>query len=169
MIASPLVIQFAGYSNSGKTTLITHVIRFLSEQGLRVAVIKHDGGHDVQIDQAGKDTWRYHQSGAPLIAIQSNSQTAWFDYSPVGLEEIIERITAGQPDIILIEGYKREAYPKFVLIRKEEDRELIQSTTNQIALVSWFPLEHPSLPVFGIDDHVQISQLIYRLYQQNAS
>lgn len=165
MRTSPLIVQFAGYSNSGKTTLLTRVIRYLSDQGLRVAVIKHDGGHDVQIDQEGKDTWKFHQAGAPLVAIQSKTQTAWFEYTPIHLDEIIERMKAGQPDLILIEGFKREAYPKLVVIRSEEDRELVHELTNPIALVSWSPLSHPTLPVFSIDDHLAISQFLLQRYQ----
>ena len=169
MRTSPMVVQFAGYSNSGKTTLMTHVIRYLSDQGLRVAVIKHDGGHDVQIDQEGKDTWRFHEAGAPLVAIQSKTQTAWFDYSPIQLEEIIQRMTTGFPDLILIEGFKWEAYPKLVVIRSEEDQELINQVKNPIALVSWLSLKHPALPVFSINDHLSISQFLYRYYQDARS
>ncbi|MGD8190980.1 molybdopterin-guanine dinucleotide biosynthesis protein B [Brevibacillus ginsengisoli] len=169
MTKSPMVVQFAGYSNSGKTTLLTQVIRYLSDQGLRVAVIKHDGGHDVQIDQEGKDTWRFHQAGSPLVAIQSKMQTAWFDYSPISLAEIIERMAAGQPDLILIEGFKREAYPKLVLIRTEEDRELMDKLENPMAIVSWLSVDHPTLPVFSINDHVSICQFLYKRFQEIRS
>ena len=37
------VVAFAGYSGSGKTTVIAALIPHLRRRGLRVAVVKHDG------------------------------------------------------------------------------------------------------------------------------
>lgn len=51
----PAVCQFFGYKNSGKTTLICHLIPLLQQNGFTVAVIKHDA-HGFEIDQPGTDT-----------------------------------------------------------------------------------------------------------------
>lgn len=161
----PFIMQISGYSNSGKTTLLTHIIRRLSSEGLRVAVIKHDGGHDFELDQTGKDTWQFKEAGAPLVAIQSKTKTAWLDYSPVELPEIINRISTGNPDIIFIEGFKYADYPKIVLIRREEDKELLHKLTQIIAVASWLPMEDNSRPVFSIHDHEKISELIIDRYR----
>lgn len=160
-----MVVQFAGYSNSGKTTLLTHLISSFTQRGLRVAVIKHDGGHDFEMDQEEKDTWRFREAGAPLIAIQSKTKSAWLDYSSVSLSEMIVRMKAASPDVIFIEGYKREALPKLILIKREEDKELLEQLENPIAIVSWIPLEHPSLPVFSIHDLQAVSQFILERFQ----
>lgn len=164
----PLILQISGYSNSGKTTLLTHIIRKLASDGLRVAVIKHDGGHDFEVDQKGKDTWQFKEAGAPLVAIQSRTKTAWFDYSPVELPDLIERIATGNPDIILIEGFKFAQYPKVVLIRREEDKQLLDDLSNIIAIASWIPIEHETHPVYTINDHEKISELIFSRYQQQT-
>lgn len=148
----PPILQISGYSNSGKTTLLTQIIAYFSAKGMRVAVIKHDGGHEISLDQEGKDTWRYHAAGAPLVAIQSKTQAAWFEYTPVGLGDMINRLALGRPDLILIEGYKSETYPKLLLIRREADKELLGELTDILAVVSWVPLHHDTLPVFSIDD-----------------
>ena len=47
------ILGFAAYSGTGKTTLIEQLVRSLKAQGLRIAVIKHDG-HDFEIDREGK-------------------------------------------------------------------------------------------------------------------
>lgn len=55
------VVQICGYKNSGKTTLIAALLPLLKEQGLRVAVIKHDS-HGFDIDHKGTDTFRFREA-----------------------------------------------------------------------------------------------------------
>ena len=43
------VIGFSAYSGTGKTTVMERVIRVLTQKGLRVGVVMHDG-HDFDID-----------------------------------------------------------------------------------------------------------------------
>jgi molybdopterin-guanine dinucleotide biosynthesis protein B len=66
----PFIFAVSGVKNSGKTTLITRILPLLARQGLRVAVIKHDG-HDFAADVPGTDTWRQQQAGAYGTAIFS--------------------------------------------------------------------------------------------------
>ncbi|MDO4556353.1 MAG: molybdopterin-guanine dinucleotide biosynthesis protein B, partial [Lachnospiraceae bacterium] len=56
----PFVFAVSGYKNSGKTTLLTHLIEELTERGYKVAVIKHDG-HDFESDVPGTDSWRHQK------------------------------------------------------------------------------------------------------------
>ena len=44
-----VVVAVSGVKNSGKTTLITRLLPFLTGYGLRVATIKHDG-HEFEGD-----------------------------------------------------------------------------------------------------------------------
>ena len=64
------VIGFSAYSGTGKTTLMEQVIRLLTENGVRVAVIKHDV-HGFEIDRPGKDSYRHAQAGAHTVVITS--------------------------------------------------------------------------------------------------
>ncbi|OGO19675.1 MAG: molybdopterin-guanine dinucleotide biosynthesis protein B, partial [Chloroflexi bacterium RBG_16_50_9] len=64
------VVAFAGKSGVGKTTLLEKVVRELKIRGLRVAVIKHSH-HDIEIDQPGKDSWRFARAGSDVVAISS--------------------------------------------------------------------------------------------------
>ncbi|NLC89422.1 MAG: molybdopterin-guanine dinucleotide biosynthesis protein B [Clostridiaceae bacterium] len=43
------ILSFAGFSDSGKTTLIEKLIKSLCRKGCQTAVIKHDS-HDFEID-----------------------------------------------------------------------------------------------------------------------
>ncbi|PLX88738.1 MAG: bifunctional molybdenum cofactor guanylyltransferase MobA/molybdopterin-guanine dinucleotide biosynthesis adaptor protein MobB, partial [Desulfuromonas sp.] len=50
-------ISFIARSGTGKTTLLTAVIRDLKQRGYRVGTIKHDA-HHFDIDHPGKDSYR---------------------------------------------------------------------------------------------------------------
>jgi molybdopterin-guanine dinucleotide biosynthesis adapter protein len=158
--SQPMVMQLVGYSNSGKTTLLTKLIPLLEQAGLRVGVIKHDGGHDFEIDQAGKDTWRYREAGATLVAITSQTKTAIIEQRPLPLPSLVERMGAAGADLVLVEGFKREDYPKLLLIRKPEDQELVTTLTKVMGIVCWQDERYAELPHFSIDDAGAIAHFL---------
>jgi molybdopterin-guanine dinucleotide biosynthesis protein B len=59
------LISIVGHSGCGKTTLMVTLIRELSQQGLRVATIKH-AHRKVELDTPGKDSYRHKEAGAAL-------------------------------------------------------------------------------------------------------
>ena len=64
----PVVVAVSGVKNAGKTTLIQALLPQLTEAGLTVAVIKHDG-HQFDPDPPGTDTGRFMAAGAAGTAI----------------------------------------------------------------------------------------------------
>ncbi len=108
----PFVFAVSGYKNSGKTTLITALIPELVRRGYKVAVIKHDG-HDFESDVPGTDSYRFQKSGAYGTAVYSSKRLMvtkeWEEPDEKALLEAF-----GEADIILIEGLKNSAYPKYV-------------------------------------------------------
>ncbi|WP_322922160.1 molybdopterin-guanine dinucleotide biosynthesis protein B [Paenibacillus campi] len=126
------IVQIVGYKNSGKTTLLTSLLRLFVQKGLRVAVIKHDA-HQFQMDHPGTDTYAHTEAGAAAIAITSPLRTAIIREQPASLEQLIDELLGGSSavyDLILIEGFKYEAYPKVVLVAHEHDMELLQKLTD---------------------------------------
>lgn len=113
------VFGIAGYSGSGKTTLIERVLPQLTARGLRVAVIKHTH-HDFDLDRTGKDSWRAREAGAATVLLASDHRTAVLtehrDTPPV-LGDLLAQLP--QCDLVLVEGYKREAIPKLEIHRAE--------------------------------------------------
>lgn len=120
------VLQIVGFKNSGKTTLIENLVRHLkAASGLRIGVIKHHKGA-FPYDTEGKDTWKYRQAGAAAAVIQSPGLLALSmdQQQEKTLAELIGVFRVlGNFELILVEGYKWEAYPKVVLIRSREDYE----------------------------------------------
>ncbi len=97
----------AGWSNSGKTTLIEKLTLHFSGQGLRVATIKHTH-HKFDIDTPGSDTARHRAAGAAETAIVSGSRVAVIEEIESAGEPALEVVAARlkPADIILVEGYK---------------------------------------------------------------
>ena len=153
------VIQFVGYSNSGKTSLVVAIIEALQGMGIKVGVIKHDG-HDFEMDHEGKDTWKFRQAGASLVAIQSATKTAYLEQGSVALDKLIARMEEGGAELIIIEGYKREGYPKIAVIREAKDVYLLDQITNVLGVASWIELTNLSIPVCHVDDQEKVLQMM---------
>lgn len=109
------VVGFYGYSNSGKTTLIECVIRDLIHEGYRVAAVKISG-QKIELDQEGKDTWRYAQAGAGTVALTAPNETTIMATPALDFSTILLALGAIQhPDIILVEGAREAGVRKIRL------------------------------------------------------
>lgn len=116
MKKEPFILAVSGVKNSGKTTLITGLLPILTKQGLRVAVIKHDG-HDFEADVPGTDSYRHMSAGAYGTAVFSGSKYMIVKKQPdVQAEELMQAFP--EADIILLEGFKYSQFPKLEVIRK---------------------------------------------------
>ena len=158
-----IILQVVGYKNSGKTTTTCKLIEQFVQLGWKVGSIKHDA-HSFEIDHPGKDTWLHRESGASVVAITSQHKTAIMEQRSTPLDELIERIQG--VDIVIIEGYKFENYPKIVLLRNEGDIPLVQETSQILAISSWFPYEHPSIPVVDKDNFSDLFRIIKKYVQE---
>lgn len=113
------IFGIAGFSGSGKTTLIERVLPQLVARGLRVVVIKHTH-HDFDIDRPGKDSWRAREAGATAVLLSSDHRTAVLTEhrdAPPTLDTLLGSVPPC--DLVLVEGYKREAIPKLEVHRAE--------------------------------------------------
>ncbi|AXK20728.1 molybdopterin-guanine dinucleotide biosynthesis protein B [Bacillus sp. COPE52] len=132
------IIQIVGYQNSGKTTLVEKVVHALAESEMKVATIKHHG-HGGFPEVAQKDSERHRKAGAVVSSVEgagllslSSLREEW------SLQEIIRLYEFFEVDTILIEGYKKENYPKIVLLRSAEDVELVHKVENVVAVITWY-------------------------------
>lgn len=114
--AQPKVISFVGASGSGKTTLIVEVIAELVRRGLKVTAIKHSD-EAKELDQRGKDTWRFHQAGAQAVAFLTPSRAAIFCALPEKAAASRLATWFSDADLVLVEGWKSGPFPKIVVFR----------------------------------------------------
>jgi len=157
------IVSFVGFSGSGKTTLMTKVILAFKQKGFRVATIKHDA-HRFEIDHQGKDTWKYSQAGSDVVIINSLEKVAMVEHlqKPVSFSELVAKIN--NVDIIFVEGYKHESPEKILLVRREEDLELLNELGNVIAIASSLPLHNCAYTTFDIDNEKGIVEMIQSKY-----
>src|SRR5207302_1194945 len=83
----------------------------------RIATIKH-AGHGFDLDTEGKDSWRLKRAGAKTVLVTSKGSLAMFADvdQEVRVEELRERYVRDGTDLIIAEGWKREGYPKVVVV-----------------------------------------------------
>jgi molybdopterin-guanine dinucleotide biosynthesis protein MobB len=123
------LLGFSAFSGTGKTTLLTELLPILSRRGIRVAVIKH-AHHNFDIDKPGKDSYRIREAGARQMLIASSRMMALMqknhadEMEPV-LAELLSRIDSSDIDLILVEGFKHEAFPKIELHRPSLGKPLL--------------------------------------------
>ena len=119
------VVAFVAKSNTGKTTLLEHVIRELKNRGYKVGAIKHDAQR-FDIDHPGKDSHRLTEAGADTMLITSPEKLALIKKHAAAppLEELIATYFA-DVDIVLTEGFKMSSLPKIEVHRQERSPTLL--------------------------------------------
>ena len=134
------VIAVCGYSNSGKTTLISRMVNMLSREGRRVAVIKHDG-HDFECDIQGTDTYTFTESGAYASACFSDNRL-FIHRTGTGdrPEEILGMFQ--EADLIIVEGCKGSTLPKIEVIRKAVSDHAVSNPEGRFLIATDWPKDH---------------------------
>jgi molybdopterin-guanine dinucleotide biosynthesis protein B len=142
------IVSVVGKSRSGKTVLIESLIPEFKRRGYKVAALKHSS-HGMEIDQRGKDSWRFAQAGSDAVLISSPDKLAFvknLDHE-LDIEEILPIIGA-EFDLVLAEGFRKSKTPKIEVHRKELGDDLLCSTEELSAIVTdgLLDINIPQLP-----------------------
>lgn len=165
---APPAVCLVGYSNSGKTTAMVHLIKSLTVKGFRVGTIKHDT-HGFEMDHPGKDSWQHKQAGAKTTIITSPSQIGMVmdvdhDHQPT---ELLSFFTG--MDIVIVEGFKRANLPKIEVFRPEaEQLPACKDDLHLIALICDASLDW-GVPRFGLSDMVRLADYILERFNLNQT
>lgn len=145
------LIGFAGWSGSGKTTLVKRVIPALIATGRRVSTIKH-AHHDFDIDQPGKDSHDHRLAGAGEVLVASSRRFALMHEYRGEAEWPLERLLAqlAPTDVVIVEGFKRDPFPKIEVHRAEVGKPLLQPDDPHIVAVA-APVAPPQITVPWLD------------------
>jgi len=162
MKTSMRIIGLAGWSGSGKTTLITKLLPHLIARGQRVSTLKH-AHHGFDLDQPGKDSFMHRTAGATEVVISSAKRFAVLhelrDEPEWDLPELLTKFAA--VDLVLVEGFKRDAFPKLEIHRTANGKPLIAPDDPHIvAIASDIPLPQAKVPVVGLDDIETIADVL---------
>ena len=161
------ILGFCAYSGTGKTTLLTSLLPLLKAQDIRVGIIKH-AHHKFDLDQPGKDSYELRKAGAKQVLVSSSRRwamvTELFDKGEdeAGLDELISRLDHANLDLILVEGFKNETFPKIELHRPELDKPtLYQDDDDIIAFATnGAPPADITIPVLRLDSPGQVFKFI---------
>lgn len=156
------IIGLAGWSGSGKTTLIKKVLPCLIGRGLKVSTLKH-AHHGFDLDQPGKDSFFHRAAGATEVIVSSAKRFAILHELREEAEWDLSALVAKMSpvDLVLVEGYKRDAFPKLEIHRAANGKSLIHPEDPHIvAIASDVPLPQARVPVIDLDDIEGIVDLL---------
>ncbi|MDX2319011.1 MAG: molybdopterin-guanine dinucleotide biosynthesis protein B [Moritella sp.] len=114
------LLGFAAFSGTGKTTLITQLLPKLTARGLRIGMVKHSH-HDVEMDDPSKDSYKLRKSGACQMVLSSPHRSILFAEQAQPKEpKLITQLNwlnTDELDLVLVEGFRHEAFTKIELHR----------------------------------------------------
>jgi len=156
------IIGLAGWSGSGKTTLITKVLPRLIARGCRVSTLKH-AHHGFDLDQPGKDSFMHRVAGATEVMISSAKRFAILyelrEEPEWDLPDLLDKLSP--VDLVLVEGYKREKFPKLEVHRAANGKPLLHPDDDWIvAVAADGVLPQASVPVIALDDIEKIADVL---------
>jgi len=157
------VIGFAGWSGSGKTSLIEQVIALLTARGLAVSLIKH-AHHSFDVDHAGKDSWRHRHAGCREVLVSSGQRWSLMHElrgaPELPLEALLEKLS--DCDLVLVEGFKRAAIPKIEIYRAEVGQPLLFPGDPHIVAIATDAAIDTRLPRLDINDPAAVADFVMR-------
>lgn len=149
----------AGWKNAGKTGLMERLVSEISQRGYSVSTVKH-AHHSFDVDHPGKDSYRHRAAGAREVLLASRNRFALMheigDQPEPTLAELLGKLAP--VDLVLVEGYKRDAHPKIEAHRRETGNPLIADETVR-AIASDTAIE-VDRPVFDLNDTAAIADFL---------
>jgi molybdopterin-guanine dinucleotide biosynthesis protein B len=160
------IFGFAGWSGSGKTTVIERIVPIVRAENMSVSLIKH-AHHDFDIDQPGKDSWRHRRAGCREVLITSSVRWALMhelqDEGELTLRATLARLSPC--DLVLVEGFKRAVIPKLEIHRASLGKALLYpDDPHVIGIATDQPeaLDATSVPVLDLSNAAVIAEFVIR-------
>ncbi len=173
------LMGIAGWSGSGKTSLIVRLLAYFNEKNLRTSVIKH-AHHNFEPDIIGKDSYRFRTEGAYQCCISSQKitmvveqrQTKNLQENEPNLAELLARLKPC--DLVIIEGFKFDPIIKCEIFNSTLNKPYLYENDSQIqALIADIIPHHlpnwHNKPIFQRDDIAQIGEFIWQNAQNTSS
>lgn len=140
------IIQIAGYKNSGKTTFASLLIEKLTQSGFQVASLKHHGHGGAPIGIKSTDSEKHRSSGAFLAGVEGDGVFQLSAQNPWRFSELTAIYEWFGTEVLIVEGFKKEPYPKIVTIGRKEDLPLLDELTNIQAVLTAIDLPYKDFP-----------------------
>lgn len=163
------LLGFAGFSGSGKTTLLRQLVTLLSQQGLRIGLIKHTH-HDVEQDTPGKDSFELRHAGAQQCLLAGPKRTiVTFERhqrQEADLYESVSQLDLAQLDLVLVEGFRDAPIAKIEVHRPTYQKPLLcLQDAHILALATDEPNLSTPVPLLDLNDAPAIARQIVLWWQ----
>jgi molybdopterin-guanine dinucleotide biosynthesis protein B len=150
-----------GWKNSGKTSLMERLVAEITARGFTVSTVKHVH-HDVDLDHPGKDSFRHRAAGASEVVLASAHRFALMREHRGPEPELPAILARMAPvDLVLVEGYKRDAHSKVEVFRLETGHSMIQPDDHLVrAVATDADLGALPVPVLDLNNTAQVADFI---------
>ena len=143
------VVGLCGYSGSGKTTLVEHLVHRFLQDGLAIAVVKHDA-HGLSLDLPGKDSDRFFQAGATVFAHDTAQGFLRLPSSGAGLLPWALPVLLREHDLVIVEGHKQTELPAKLWLQSRAGEDSPPEAGPVLANLGW-DADRPALAYRLID------------------
>lgn len=155
------VFGVVGWKNAGKTGLMERLVTEITTRGFTVSTVKH-AHHSFDVDHEGKDSYRHRQAGATEVLLASGNRFALMhelrNEAEPSLEALLGKLAP--VDLVLVEGYKRDAHPKVEAHRSVTGNPLIAPEDKTVRAVASDTALELDRPVFDLNDTKTIADFI---------
>ncbi len=165
------IFGLAGWSGSGKTSLMVRLVPEIGARGFSVSTLKH-AHRTFDMDRPGKDSYQHREAGAREVMVSSSARWALLHELRGEPEPDIEELVArmGEVDLLLIEGFKAQHHDKIEVHRPALDKKLLAPGDRHIvAVASDAPVPEAGVPVLDLDDTKSVADFILRHTGLSAS
>ena len=167
------LLGFAAASGTGKTTLLVQLIPLLKAAGLRIGLIKH-AHHAFEVDKPGKDSFELRKAGASPVMLSSSHRRAVLtehaEPADPSLNQELLYLDQAAVDLLLVEGFKREALPKIELHRPALGQPLLSPNDPHIIAIATDAAlaPAPTIPCLDLNQPEQIAAFILTRFLPEA-
>ncbi len=149
---------FIGWSGSGKTTVITRLVEYFKERGLRVGAVKRV--HHYSLQPQGKDSGLFLEAGALRVCVVAPGEFLVMERLEEG-DDLVQRVVRQfvDMDMVLMEGLALQGIPAIEVFSAGKEPAPKMEPSHLAALITDEPLQ-PGIACFGRNEIEKIARFL---------
>ncbi|HCX73436.1 MAG TPA: molybdopterin-guanine dinucleotide biosynthesis protein B [Candidatus Cloacimonas sp.] len=125
------VFSVAGYHHTGKTAVVTSLLKELGKRGYSVSSIKDIHNEEFSLEKPNSNSWQHWQASGGVVFARGKKETYQIWHQHLSLNQMLRHL---QTDYVVIEGMKTAAVPHIICAENSiELDELVDETTFAIS------------------------------------
>lgn len=151
------IFSFVGWSESGKTTLISALITLFKQKKRRIIALKNVPNH-YSVQPEGKDTWNFLQAGADAVFLTSNNEILSIKKRKSSIDLLEElKPQFKKFDLVLLEGLTGKGIPAIEVFNSKKNKKM-KFKLNLLSAVISYQKMNLDIPWFDINGIHKIAQ-----------